>query len=142
MTAIELFTELRRRGVTLRAHEGRLGFRPVEAVDDCLRASLVQHKAELLILVAKEKAEQPPTSPEPPMSLALKAPAPPVVDPVTRAAPPRKVGGFDVPFGWSVASWVDRLRYLARACILPQRAMELREWADGLQHELDQGAGR
>ena len=142
MTAVELFVELHRRGVRLRAHKGRLGFAPAEAVDDRLRAGLVRHKTELLILLAEEKAERPPIPPEPPTNLALEAAAPPVVDPVTRAAPPRKVGEFDVPFGWSVVSWIDRLRYLARACVHPQRAMELREWADGLERTLGKGIDR
>ena len=132
--------ELRRRGVRLRAHEGRLGYRPVEAVDDRLRASLAQHKAELLILVAKEKAERPPTPPQPPTSSASQAPAQPVVNPATGVPAPRRVGGFDVPFCWTVASWIDRLRYLAHVCIHPRRAAELREWADGLEQTLKEGA--
>ena len=79
MTAVELFVELHRRGVRLRAHKGRLGFAPAEAVDDRLRAGLVRHKTELLILLAEEKAERPPIPPEPPTNLALEAAAPPVV---------------------------------------------------------------
>ena len=59
-----------------------------------------------------------------------------VIDPVTHAAPPRRVGDFDVPFGWAVASWIDRLRFLARVCIHPCRAAELCEWADGLEQTL------
>lgn len=42
---------------------------------------------------------------------------------------------FEVPDGWTAESWRDRLRHLADRCepIVPDRARELREWADGVQ---------
>ena len=49
--------------------------------------------------------------------------------PVFRSAEARTVNGVHVPRGWTVASWADRLLYMARACIHPGRAAELREWA-------------
>ena len=38
----------------------------------------------------------------------------------------------DIPAGWTRASWIDRLRYMATACepYVPERAAELRAWAD------------
>lgn len=40
-----------------------------------------------------------------------------------------------IPAGWSVAGWIDRLRYLARLCAEhdPDRAARLVDWADELE---------
>lgn len=51
MTATDLITELRARGITLEAHGDRLRYRPAEAVTPELRAALVAHKSELLSLL-------------------------------------------------------------------------------------------
>jgi hypothetical protein len=51
MTAIDLITELRSRGITLEAHGDRLRYRPAEAVTPELRAALVAHKSKLLSLL-------------------------------------------------------------------------------------------
>lgn len=51
-TALSILARCRRLGVQLRADGGRLRFRPVEAVDDALRANLAAHKAELLAVLA------------------------------------------------------------------------------------------
>jgi hypothetical protein len=42
---------------------------------------------------------------------------------------------YEVPDGWTRRNWIERLRYLAKACepYVPGRAAELREWADGLE---------
>ena len=53
----------------------------------------------------------------------------------------REVNGVIVPAGWTVASWVDRLRYMARVCMHPKRAAELTEWADALEREQGTGNG-
>lgn len=39
---------------------------------------------------------------------------------------------FDLPDGWTVETWIKRLRYMATICIHPNRARELAAWADGL----------
>lgn len=38
------------------------------------------------------------------------------------------------PVGWTLPSWRDRLRQMARGCegLVPDRADWLRQWADGL----------
>jgi len=48
----------------------------------------------------------------------------------TGTTPPTR---YEIPDGWDRASWIWRLRYLASVCILPARARELAEWADGLE---------
>lgn len=48
---------------------------------------------------------------------------------------PPAASRYDVPPGRTAESWIKRLRYLAGICILPARAIELREWADGLERE-------
>lgn len=48
---------------------------------------------------------------------------------------PPAASRYDVPAGWTAESWVKRLRYLAGICIVPARAIELGEWADGLERE-------
>ena len=40
---------------------------------------------------------------------------------------------YEVPAGWTSRAWVERLRYLAGICILPTRAAELYEWAEGVE---------
>jgi hypothetical protein len=55
MTAADLLSTLRARGVELLAHEGRLRWRPREAITPEERDLLTRHKAELLgILLARE----------------------------------------------------------------------------------------
>lgn len=66
--------------------------------------------------------------------------------PAIRDAPPIAGGPagaghappHEIPDGWAVRSWIDRLRYLAGVCMNPTRADELAEWADGLECWADQ----
>ena len=140
MAPTDVLMELNRRGVELQVDGDRLLYRPRAAVDDGLRAALRENKVAILALLVREPmrrkrrsvaAEQPAIQPEGPQAKPQVA-----IDPVTHAAHPRRVGDFDVPFGWAVASWIDRLRFLARVCIHPGRAAELCEWADGLEQTL------
>jgi tubulysin polyketide synthase-like protein len=76
--AIELLDELTDRGVQLVSGNGRLRFQPKRLVTPELRQALIDHKAELIALLAREKAavrwraeamrpRVPPTGPIPPM---------------------------------------------------------------------------
>jgi hypothetical protein len=57
MSATEVLAELRQAGVKLAAVGSKLRFRPLEKVTAEWRARLVQHKAELLALLAEEQRE-------------------------------------------------------------------------------------
>lgn len=75
MTARELLTDLAGLGITLVAHGDRLRFAPRSAVTPELLARIVQHKAELLQLLAPEPvdaegaSDAEPAGPEPPADL-------------------------------------------------------------------------
>ena len=47
-------------------------------------------------------------------------------------SPSRRINGFEVPGGWTLECWIERLLYMATACIHAKRAAELSVWADGL----------
>ena len=71
MTATAILSECARRGVTLRAADGMLRFRPASAVDAELRAAMRAHKPELLSYLRQlERARvgpwQPPSAVRPP----------------------------------------------------------------------------
>ena len=52
MTALEVLSELRRRGVEVEAAGDRLRFRPGDAVDARLREAMRRHKPEIVRLVS------------------------------------------------------------------------------------------
>ena len=111
MTALDLIASLRDRGVNLTARGDRLRIdAPKGVLTDTLRATLRDRKADVLEALVG------------------------TVDDATDCdtLPTRTVNGFDVPAGWTTDAWRDRLRQLAAICINQRRAVELREWADGL----------
>ena len=57
MGPTDVLAELKRRGVEVAVEGDRLRFRPQAAVTTDLRAALVQHKAELLTLIAGGEAD-------------------------------------------------------------------------------------
>jgi hypothetical protein len=60
MTATEVLTELQRRGVTLRVDEqGRIIAKPIDAVDEALRAEVRANKEEILRLLASAVPSRP-----------------------------------------------------------------------------------
>ena len=105
----DVLADLHGRGIELRADGNLLRFRPKAAVDDRLRAVLAEHKAEILAALAGGGRTGDGMAPS-----------------------ARVADSTNVPAGWTVASWRDRLRYLAGVCMNPARAAELREWADAL----------
>jgi molecular chaperone GrpE len=66
MTAADLLSTLRARGVEVQAHDGRLRWRPREAVTLEERDLLARHKAELLAILAAPAAPLPPARPSKP----------------------------------------------------------------------------
>ena len=76
--AIELLTDLRRRGLELVRDGDKIKYRPQDALPPELRAAMTEHKAELLVLLDGDEREVrwraeamrlrlPPTGPIPPM---------------------------------------------------------------------------
>ncbi len=53
--AVELLTELRRRGLTIVAEEGRLRIAPKAALTPALREVLIAHKSEILPLLQEKE---------------------------------------------------------------------------------------
>jgi hypothetical protein len=66
MTASDLLSMLRNRGVELLAHNGRLRWRPREGVSPEERGLLTRHKAELLKMIPAQATPLPPTRPSAP----------------------------------------------------------------------------
>src|SRR5262245_4305484 len=66
MTASDLFSMLRNRGVELLAHNGRLRWRPREGVTPEEQDLLVRHKNELLTVLSAQAGLLPPTRPSGP----------------------------------------------------------------------------
>lgn len=83
--------------------------------------------------MTKSTATSSPVPSNPPGGNPLAGGTKPVVPlamrPVFRSVEDRTVNGVHVPRGWTAFSWADRLLYMARVCIHPGRAAELREWA-------------
>ena len=128
MTLSALMIALTDREVELRADGDRIAFRPASAVPEDLRAAIAEHRAEIL---AKLRGDVP-------ADLRLDAIDKRVVEAIrtgdTHVLRPTDTieSSPDIPAGWTRQSWHDRLRYMATACepYVPQRAAELRAWAD------------
>ena len=59
MTALDLLDDLRKRGIELQAVGDKLRFRPADALSEADCALLLQHKPELLALLAAESSTLP-----------------------------------------------------------------------------------
>jgi len=119
MTTIELINDLAQRGIELAADGKRLLYRPRQAVDESLRATLANRKHEILeLLRGHEQSDSDSARPS---------------HPGTGASSPADASPFEVPNGWDRPAWIDRLRYLASVCINPRRKLELEQWAEGLE---------
>ena len=57
MTALDVLTDLRSRGVTLAAAGDKLRYRPVDALTSADLAALREHKADLLALLEVERLD-------------------------------------------------------------------------------------
>ena len=124
MTTIELINDLAQRGIELAADGKRLLYRPRQAVDESLRATLANRKHEILELLRGH--EQTDSDPARPSQQGTG---------VRSSAEPSR---FEVPDGWDRPAWISRLRYLASVCINPRRKLELEEWASGLETQCPQ----
>jgi len=115
--ATKIMARCKRLGVTLQADAGRLRFRPADAVDDGLRAELLQHKAAIIrALEGQDEARVIPCRQPDEWDRADRA----VIESIegrreTWAPRPGKVVP-GVPDGWTAAAWAKRLTYLADVC--------------------------
>ena len=104
MSAETLLSSLKLLGVELTARGETLHVStPKGMLAPELRAKLLAHKPELLVLLRARGGED-----------------------------RNQTSFYEVPEGWSTESWIKRLRYLAGVCVHAGRATELREWAEAL----------
>ncbi len=132
--ATALLVELTRRGIELRAHAGRLRFRPPSAMTPELGTRMKAHKSELLAILAGGDRTAPAYT-----AKGRWLQAEPVATDLARwyTGEPSELlpaGVVDLArpnHGWMPGAWRDWLLYLAGRCeaLNPARAGELRQAA-------------
>jgi hypothetical protein len=142
--ALAILARCRRLGITLAADGDLLRYRPVGAVGPDLLRELARHKAAILAALAVATGA---ACDRPEAAIPYRPPA--EWDAADRAAvawfrgeresfrPRSEASTRGVPAGWTAASWVHRLRYLAAACqgVHPGLAATYRAQAAELEAE-------
>lgn len=114
-------------GLEVVADGGRLRVRGPK-IAERLALQLIQHKAELLPVLAAREAASVVTKPVERFRGERESWKPP-------AAASKLTPG--IPDGWTAESWRRRLLYLADICIHPDRALELRKMAEKTKESVD-----
>ena len=120
MGAVELLSELRRRGLELQVRGDRLRYRPRSALTPDLAQRVQAHKVELLALLAATEVQE---------GVGQTAGSGDIhftEDPVEFC---------DVCAGWKPLSWAGELRRKADRCdgYRPDIAAYYRDWADEIE---------